>query len=122
MALIFSLHHTRKLSKNLTCQFQNTQYQLQGYGNGYRLRGTTITVCESFTGHITLLYKGKVLNYRQLQQGQAPIPIDDEKTISSRIDLIKQQQQKRPYYKPPIDHPWKQQLKTKIQRSTKGHS
>lgn len=111
MALIFSLHHTRKLSKNLTCQFQNIQYQLQGYGNGYRLRGTTITVCESFTGEITLLHQGKSLAYQQLQQGQRPVPIEDEKTIAARVDQIKQQQQQKPQWKPSIDHPWKSQLK-----------
>ena len=124
LALIFSLHHHRKLSKNLTCQFNNTQYQLQGYGNGYRLRGATITVCEAFTGEITLLYEGQSLAYQQLQQGQRPVPIEDEKTLSARIDQIKQQQQQRPQWKPSIDHPWKQQLKAKNHQrstSTRGH-
>jgi len=41
---ILSLHHTRILSKNLTCQFKRRQYQLQGYGQGYRLRGTRVTL------------------------------------------------------------------------------
>lgn len=40
---ILSLHHTRILSKNLTCQFKRRQYQLQGYGHGYRLRGAHVT-------------------------------------------------------------------------------
>lgn len=111
LALIFSLHHIRKLSKNLTCQFQNTQYQLQGYGNGYRLRGAAITLCESFTGEITLLHQGKSLTYQPLQQGQQPVPIEDEKTIAARVDQIKQQQQQKPQWKPSIDHPWKKQLK-----------
>ena len=35
--LIFSLHHTRKLSKNLAFQFKNREYQLQRQGQGYRL-------------------------------------------------------------------------------------
>lgn len=124
LALIFSLHHPRKLSKNLTCQFNNTQYQLQGYGNGYRLRGATITVCESFSGEITLLCEGRSLAYQPLQQGQRPVPIEDEKTLSARIDQIKQQQQQRPQWKPSIDHPWKQQIKAKNHQrstSTRGH-
>lgn len=111
LALIFSLHYPRKLSKNLTCQFQNRQYQLQGYGNGYRLRGASVTVCQSFTGEVRLVHQGKPLVYRTLQEGQAPIPIDDEKTLSARIDQIKQQQQQKRRYKPAIDHPWKRSLK-----------
>ena len=111
IALILSLHHSRKLSKNLTLQFKNTEYQLQGYGNGYRLRGANVTVCEPFVGDVTLLHEGKTLAYRQLQKGQRPIPIDDEKTLAARVDEIKQQQLK-PQWKLSIDHPWKKQLKT----------
>lgn len=124
LALLFSLHYTRKLSKNLTCQFQNTQYQLQGCGNGYRLRGASITVCRSFSGDITLFHKGKIMAYQQLQQGQSPIPIEDEKTLSARIDTIKKQQQQRPRYKPSIDHPWKRKLKENNHHNippTRGH-
>jgi hypothetical protein len=42
--LIFSLHHTRTLSKNLSFQFKNQEYQLQGQGQGYRLRGARVTI------------------------------------------------------------------------------
>ena len=54
LQLILSLHHQRKLSKNLTLSFRNTEYQLTGYGKGYRLRGATITLCEDgATGLVT---------------------------------------------------------------------
>ena len=46
LKLILCLHHQRKLSKNLTLSFRNSEYQLTGYGKGYRLRGATITLCE----------------------------------------------------------------------------
>lgn len=112
LALIFSLHHTRKLSKNLSCQFQNTEYQLQGYGNGYRLRGAQVTLCQSFTGDVTILYQGKVLTYQRFSQGRRPTPIDDEKTVGARVDQIKQQQQQqKPQWKPAVDHPWKRAFK-----------
>ena len=39
LGLIFTLHHTRKLSKNLTIQFKNREYQLKGEeGQGYPLK------------------------------------------------------------------------------------
>jgi len=103
---IFCLHHTRKLSKNLSLQFRNTEYQLQDYGKGYRLRGATVTVCEAFDGTITLIHKGHTMTYRKRQQGETPIPVVDEKTVHAQVELAKQKQQK-PAWKPPADHPWR---------------
>jgi hypothetical protein len=57
LANIFCLHHIRKLSKNLSFQFRNTEFQLQGYDHGYRLRGAALTLCERFDGTITLLHR-----------------------------------------------------------------
>ena len=61
MALIFCLHHPRRLSKNLTFPFQNREDQIQAQGNGYRMRKSKVTVCEAFDGNVTLLYNGQVL-------------------------------------------------------------
>ena len=43
--LILSLHTPRKLSRNLTCRYRSREYQIQGQGHGYRLRGSTVTAC-----------------------------------------------------------------------------
>ena len=101
------LHHTRKLSKNLSFQFRSNQYQIQGYGNGYRLRGACLRVCEAFDGSVTLLHQGKQLSYRLLKEGETPIPVLDEKSIQCHVDQAKLSQQHRPTYKPAIDHPWR---------------
>ena len=84
--LILSLHTPRKLSRNLTCRYRSREYQIQGQGRGYRLRGSTVTVCESFDGPISLLCQGKTLDYRVLAQGQPPIPTDDEKSLCRTVD------------------------------------
>ena len=39
LALILCEHHVRKLTKNLTFQFERREHQLTGEGKGYRLRG-----------------------------------------------------------------------------------
>ena len=80
--------------------------QIQGQGRGYRLRGSTVTVCESFDGPISLLCQGKTLDYRVLAQGQPPIPTDDEKSLCRTVDKARSLQRKRPRYKPSPDHPW----------------
>ena len=104
--LILSLHTPRKLSRNLTCRYRSREYQIQGQGRGYRLRGSTVTVCESFDGPISLLCQGKTLDYRVLAQAQTPIPTDDEKSLCRTVDKARSLQRKRPRYKPSPDHPW----------------
>ena len=104
--LILSLHTPRKLSRNLTLHYRSREYQIQGQGRGYRLRGSTVTVCESFDGPISLLCQGKTLDYRVLAQGQPPIPTDDEKSLCRTVDKARSLQRKRPRYKPAPDHPW----------------
>lgn len=112
--LIFSLHHTRKLSKNLSCQFRHREYPITGQGKGYRLRGTLVTLCEHFDGSMSLLSQRRPLTFRLLEEGEPPIPIDNEKSVHARIDQFKHQQTSRPAYKPPPDHPWKRAYPNRI--------
>ena len=104
---ILSIHSKRTLSKNLTCQYNNVQYQIQTRTKGYRLRYSTITVVESFKGKITLLCEGKALAYRTYQLDEKPAVVTDEKGINVAVDQAKLQQCAKPKYKPAPDHPWK---------------
>lgn len=108
---ILSLHHHRILSKNLTCQYNNVQYQIQTKTKGYRFRSAQVTVCESFNGEITLLHKGKPLAYRPFVLGEKPASITDEKGIDDVLNHVMRQQLQRPQYKPKPDHPWKKGFK-----------
>lgn len=107
LALILCLHHRRKLSKNLTFQFKNREYQLQGQGQGYRLRGASLTLCEAFDGKVTLLHQGRSLPYRVLAESEPPSPLDDEKSLHQSVEQAKAKQQTRPEHKPAPDHPWR---------------
>ncbi len=93
LTLILCLHHRRKLSKNLTISFRNTEYQLPGDGKGYRRRGATITVCDDFNGAVTLLHKGKALAYRIFQQGPAAVMLADDKTVRNHVEQTLHRQQ-----------------------------
>ena len=104
--LILSLHSTRKLSRNLTLRYQNHEYQILGQGKGYRLRSSPVTVCEDFDGRVTLWCQGKTLDYRIFAEGQAPIPLDDEKSLHRTVETARALQRQRPKYKPSPDHPW----------------
>lgn len=107
LALIFSLHYTRRLSKNLSCQFKNREYQVQSKGGGYHLRRTNITVCEAFDGTVTLLHKGRSLAFKLFRTGEQPTPLATEKSVQGLVEQAKAEQRQKPQYKPPIDHPWK---------------
>lgn len=107
LSLILSLHLTRKLSKNLTFQFRNQEYQLEGQGKGYRLRHSAVTLCEGFDGAVTLLHEGKSMPYRVLMEGEPPIPLDDEKSLAQTVEQAKAKQLRKPAHKPAPDHPWK---------------
>jgi len=108
LALILCLHYQRTLSKNLACQFQSCEYQLQDFGKGHNFRGARITICEGFGGSITLVYQGKILSYRKLQKAKkrvTPIPVADEKSIQMEVEQAQQKQQQEPAWKLPVDHP-----------------
>ena len=84
---IVCFQYQRKLSKNLTLPFDNTEYQLRGAGKGYRLRGATVTLCHALDGSVTLLYKGRSLAFGTLQQGEAPLDSSNKCNRSPSVDL-----------------------------------
>jgi transposase len=104
--LIFSIHHQRILSKNLSLQFKKVIYNVQVEGIGYALRGAKVTVCEGFNGDITLLRNGKTLPYSTLRLGYAHKCVEDSKTVNMRVDYAIRQQRRKPKWKPAPDHPW----------------
>jgi len=108
---ILSIHHQRKLTKNLSCQLNNIEYQIITKTKGYRLRQSYVTLCEEFNGKMTILQKGSTLKFRTLNQGDAPIPIVDEKTIQHTVEQAKLKQEKSKNNKPKVDHPWKRSYK-----------
>jgi len=106
-AQIFSIHAHRKLSKNLTFRFKNREYQLTGQGNGYRLRGAQLTVCEAFDGSVMVLHEGSQLAYRILEAGEPVVPVLDEKTVRGAVENAIEKQSANTDYKPAPDHPWR---------------
>ncbi len=107
---IFSEHHVRKLTKDLTIRFRNREYRVTGHGKGYRLRGAAVTVCQAFDGSVTVLRDGRELPVRLIGEGEAAA-VEDEKTVVRRVDRIKAEQRSRPAYKPTPDHPWRRSWK-----------
>ena len=112
--LILRRHAQRKLSKNLTFQYRNREYQIAGQGKGYRLRGASVTVCDAFGGEVSVLCKGRPLTFRVLAEGEAPVALDDEKSVQHTVDQAKARQRARPRYKPAADHPWRRMIRQDV--------
>lgn len=107
---VLSRQHTRKLSKNLCFQFRHREYQIQGKGRGYRLRGAAVTLCEALDGTITVLHEGSPLTWKILAEGEVAMPLEDEKSVRQHVEQVVKEQQTRPKYKPAPDHPWKRSI------------
>lgn len=107
---ILSLQTTRKLTKNLTISYQGIEFQLQGYGKGYRLRHKEVTVCEHFDGEISLYCEGKQLAYKRFEKGQKAPPILSEKELDATMTDIKKKAKTK--NKPAANHPWRKYKRT----------
>jgi hypothetical protein len=92
----------RTLSKNLELSYNNVVYQIEIENQGYGLRHSKIMVCESLEGKITLLYKGKSLNYRCYKKQKKTAEIVESKELNHKIDSIVKRN------KPSANHPWRQ--------------
>jgi transposase len=101
--LILSRQEPRSLSKNLTVQFDKVVYQIQTRRPSYALRQARVTVCQDAQGLVTILYKGKPLEYTIFHKQ----PKQADVVSSKDIDLALQNQ--RHAHSPAPDHPWRNQ-------------
>lgn len=96
---IFSLQTTRTISKNLTIQYKKTIYQILTSRPSYTLRKAQVTVTEDAQGHVSILYKGRSLDFSIFQQQPRQAEIVPTKELNPHLN-------KKPY-KPAADHPWR---------------
>jgi len=101
--IIFSKHTLRIISKNLEIQYRNTIYQIQTESSGLSMRKGHITVCESFDGEITLLYKGKKMKYKTFRRQEKQLLPQDAKTLNRIVDQIIIEQNRNLGYKHSVD-------------------
>ena len=116
--LILRRHANRKLSKNLTFQYLNREYQITGQGKGYRLRGASVTVCDAFGAGVKVLRQGRALDFRVLAEGEAPVALDDEKSVQRTVDQAKARQSAQPGRKPAADHPWSRMIRRDVAQAS----
>lgn len=120
--LIFSYQEERTISKNLEFSYENMIYQIKTNTKGYRLRHSLVTVCKDLNDVITLVCRGKILDYTCHKRAKRNADIVDSKQLGSKLDSIAHKEKK---YTPPANHPWRHfiinPIKTEIY-AQKAHS
>jgi len=102
LAHILTWQEPRSLSKNLTVQFNKVVYQIKTNRPTYAMRHAEVTVCLNSQDQVTILYKGKPLDYSIFQKQ----PKQSEVVLSKDIDLALQNQSHA--HKPALNHPWRE--------------
>jgi transposase len=111
LARILTWQENRVLTKNLTLQFRKVVFQIQTQRPTYTMRHAAVTVCMDAQGKVTLLYKGKPLEYTifHLQAKQAEI------VETKHLDQALLNQSKA--LKPAANHPWRKGFATPLSQS-----
>jgi transposase len=108
---ILTWQEPRILSDTLTLQFQKTVYQIQTHRPTYAMRHAPVTVCLNAQGKITILYKGKPLDYTIFHEQSR----QSEVVQTKQIDLAFQNRHQA--HKPAPDHPWRKGFATPLSKS-----
>jgi hypothetical protein len=98
--LLFSYQTQRKVSKNGELSYKNVIYPIKTPGIRRRLFQSSITVCESPSGEVTLLYKNNRLAYTTFDKKNQPASIVNSKGLEALPSPVKT-------HKPKADHPWR---------------
>ena len=102
--LIFGFQYERKLSKNLELSYNNVIYQVQTLGIGYALRHAKIKVHQDLKGVVTLVYKGRQLDYLEHKKQKRSPDILNSKELNKHLDSVSHSNRA---HAPPKGHPWR---------------
>ena len=107
-----SVHVTKILSKNLSCQHENQLLQVATTGTGLGLRGAKITIHEHFDGSQELLWRKRRLTYGVMSKPKRQSAVADGKSVNAQVD--KAMARRNMGHKPAANHPWR---KTSVGKS-----
>jgi len=115
---IFCLKHTRRISKNLTLQYEGILYQIYADGLEYTLRNQDVTVFEYQDGKVLFEHNGKLLKAIPYKETEAPTEIVSSKELLAALASKEKPAVKRKGYKPSRNHPWKQNARRRAKLFT----
>lgn len=99
--LIMSQQHQRKLSWQLELSYNNACFQIQTKTPSYALRKAYVNVCDK-QSDISILNKGKQLDYKRFDKNNRPSKPVDAKNINTHLNHYITKK-----HRPKEDHPWR---------------
>jgi transposase len=105
---ILSVHTPRRLSRNLSCQFNGLLYQVQAPGQGLGLRGADVTVVTHPSSATEIVWQGRVLPHTCSSKPVKQREAVDGKDVNSKVEQALQ----RRTPPQPVGHPWKKRMAT----------
>lgn len=103
-----SIHTTRRLSDNLSCQFGGLLYQVHSADQGLALRGATVTLVTHPENGTQLVWQGRVLPHTNSIKAVKQHAAVDGKAVNDKVE----QALSRRVPPQPIGHPWKRRMTT----------
>jgi len=110
LAHILTWQDPRKLSANLTLEFKHVLYQVQTKHPTYALRHAPVLVRVDDVRNVSILYKGKPLEFTIFHEQSKQAQVVQAK----HIDLALQNQSK--VHKLASDHPWRKGFATPLSK------
>lgn len=105
---ILCLKNNRILSKNLTCQYNNSIFQIKTKRSAFTLRKTSITICERYDGQIQVFdHRHKPLEFEVIKKLTNQTTVNS-KQLNHQVDDILIKQAKRDFRK---HNPWESSFK-----------
>lgn len=101
--LALAYHHERRLSKTLSCQFQQQIIQVHAPGQQRRLAGQQVRIIEHLDGRLELLHGRVSLAFEAVHKKDYVKPVEDAKSLNTRVHKALS---RRPVI-PAADHPWR---------------
>jgi transposase len=105
---ILSVHTPRRLSSNLSCQFDGLLYQVQSADQGLALRGAAVTLVTHPQSETEIVWQGRVLPYTTSRKAVKQHAAVDGKSVNDKVE----QALARRAPSQPIGHPWKKRMTT----------
>lgn len=98
------MRSTRRLSKNLRCQFDGRLLQIQTQGAGLGLRGAQVTVHSYTDGRTEIIWRGRNLTFAETEKPVWQAPSVAGKEVNAKVQWALAKCKGMPQA---ANHPWK---------------
>jgi transposase len=111
---IFRLESRRTIYNDWVVRYENRYFQLERQNRNYAPARSQVLVCESRYGKISIEYRGRELEWREIPAPAKPceLPVPPEQKLKGATPKRK--------WVPPADHPWRKAIRRAVEQAVRG--